>query len=89
MPSALSKPNPQLAFSILTNAGHEYPGDRNIHYTLASLYLKRHEKQEALEVFQTWGMAGAQAGDFRVAAGTALSVHKTDLADHFLRQGLV
>jgi tetratricopeptide (TPR) repeat protein len=80
--------NPQDAFSILSNAGHEYPGDRNIHYTLASLYLKRHQKQEALEVFQTWGMEGAQAGDFRVAAGTALSVHKTDLADHFLRQGL-
>ena len=80
--------DPQLAFSILANAGHEYPGDRNIHYTLASFYLKRHEKQEALEVFRTWGMAGAQAGDFRVAAGTALSAHKTDLADHFLRQGL-
>lgn len=78
----------QLAFSILANAGHEYPGDRDIHYTLASLYLKRHQKQEALEVFQTWGMEGAQAGDFRVAAGTALSIHKTDLADHFLRQGL-
>jgi tetratricopeptide (TPR) repeat protein len=80
--------NPQDAFSILANAGHEYPGDRNIHYTLASFYLKRRQKQEALEVFQTWGMEGAQAGDFRVAAGTALSVHKADLADHFLRQGL-
>ena len=80
--------NPQLAFSTLANAGHEYPGDRNIHYTLASLHLKRHEKQEALEAFQTWGMAGARAGDFRVAAGTALSAHKPDLADHFLRQGL-
>jgi tetratricopeptide (TPR) repeat protein len=80
--------NPQLALSILATAGHEYPGDRNIHYTLASFYLKRRQKQEALEVFQTWGMEGAQAGDFRVAAGTALSAHKTDLADHFLRQGL-
>jgi tetratricopeptide (TPR) repeat protein len=80
--------DPQLAFSILANAGHEYPSDRNIHYTLASFYLRRHENREALEVFQTWGMAGAQAGDFRVAAGTALSAHKTDLADHFLRQGL-
>jgi tetratricopeptide (TPR) repeat protein len=80
--------DPQGAFSILGNAGREYPGDRNIHYTLASLHLKRHEKQEALAAFQTWGMAGAQAGDFRVAAGTALSARKPDLADHFLRQGL-
>jgi hypothetical protein len=79
---------PQDAFSILANAAHEYPADRNIHYTLASLHLKRHENQEALAVFQSWGMAGAQAGDFRVAAGTALSAHKPDMADHFLRQGL-
>jgi tetratricopeptide (TPR) repeat protein len=80
--------NPQDAFSILGNASHEYPGDRNIHYTLASLYLKRRRTQDALAVFQNWGMAGAQAGDFRVAAGTALSAHNPDLADHFLRQGL-
>jgi tetratricopeptide (TPR) repeat protein len=80
--------NSQVAFSILASAAHEYPADRNIHYTLASLHLKRHENQEALAVFQTWGMAGAQAGDFRVAVGTALSAHKADLADHFLRQGL-
>ena len=80
--------NPQDAFSILASAAHEYPADRNIHYTLASLHLKRHENQEALAVFQSWGMAGAQAGDFRVAAGTALSAHKADLANHFLRQGL-
>jgi tetratricopeptide (TPR) repeat protein len=80
--------NPQDAYSILVNAAHEYPGDRNIHYTWASFHLKRHETREALEVFQNWGMAGAQAGDFRVAVGAALSAHKPDLADHFLRQGL-
>jgi len=80
--------NPQLAYSILTDAGREYPGDRNIHVALASLYLKQHEKQQALEVFQTWGMSGAQAGDFRVAAGAALSAHKSDLSDQFLRHGL-
>lgn len=79
---------PEVAFSILTDAGQEYPGDRNIHAALASLYLKRHDRQKALEVFQTWGLAGAQAGDYRVAAGAALSIHKFDLADQFLKQGL-
>src|SRR6202007_753726 len=69
---------PEAAFSILTDAAHEYPGDRNIHAALASLYLKRHDKQQALDVFQTWGMAGAQAGDYRVAAGAALSAHKNE-----------
>ena len=79
---------PELAFSILTDAGHEYPGDRNIHATLASLYLKRNDKQRALEVFQSWGMTNAQAGDYRMAAGAAISAHKPDLADQFLRSGI-
>ncbi len=79
---------PQLTFSILTDAGHEYPGNRNIHAALASMYLKRHEKEKALEVFQGWGMTGAQAGDYRVAAGAALSAHKNALAEQFMRQGL-
>ena len=81
--------NPQAAFSILSNAAREYPGDRDIHYTLATLYLKRHENQEALEVFRSWGMVGAQVGDYRVAAGAALSAHESDLANHFLRLGLI
>jgi tetratricopeptide (TPR) repeat protein len=80
---------PQLAYSILQNAVLEYPDDRNIHAEFASLYLRQHEKQKALDVFRSWGMTGAQAGDFRVAAGTALSAHKSDLAEQFLRQGLI
>lgn len=79
---------PDLAFTILTVAGREYPGNRNIHAALAALYLKRHDKEKALEVFQTWGMRGAQAGDYRMAAGAAFSAHKITLADEFLRRGL-
>lgn len=79
---------PETAFSILMDAGREYPGDRNIHSTLASLYLKRHNKQKALDVFQSWGMTGAQAGDYRVAAGAALAAHKFNLADQYLRRGI-
>ena len=79
---------PELAFSILTDAAQQYPGNRNIHAALATLYLKRHDKQKALEIFQSWGMTGAQAGDYRVAAGAALSAHKFDLADQYLRRGL-
>lgn len=79
---------PQRAFSILADAGQVYPRDRNIHIALVSLYLKRHDKEKALDVFQTWGMAGAQPADFRMAAGAALSVHKNDLAEEYLRRGL-
>jgi cellulose synthase operon protein C len=79
---------PELAFSILVDAGREYPSDRNIHAALAALYLQRNDKQKALDTFQSWGMAGAQAGDYRVAAGAALSDHKYELADQYLKQGL-
>ena len=83
------KKKPQLAFSILADAGQVYPNNRNIHIALASLYLKRHDKEKALSVFQTWGMAGAQAADFRMAAGAALAAHKNELAEQYLRLGLV
>lgn len=79
---------PEQALSILTDAAHQAPTDRDINSTLASMYLKRHDRQKALEVFQSWGMSGAQAGDYRVAAGVALSAHKMDLAEQYLHQGL-
>lgn len=79
---------PQLALSILNDAARQYPRDRNIHAALASLYLKRHDKDAALQLFETWNMAGAQADDYRLAAGTALSAHKNELAERFLQQGL-
>lgn len=79
---------PELALSILNEAAQQYPGDRNVHVALASLYLKRHDKQKAIEVFQTWNMAGAQAGDYGMAVGAALSEHKNELANRFLQQGL-
>lgn len=79
---------PEEAFSILLDAGQVYPDNRDIHAELASLYLKRHDKQRALAVFRTWDMNGAQAGDYRVAAGAALSAHKFDLAENFVNRGL-
>ena len=79
---------PQLAFSMLEDAAKVYPADRNIHVALASLYLKHHDKQQALDVLQTWGMNGAHAADFQMAAGAALSAHKNDLADQYLKRGL-
>ncbi|HKR28761.1 MAG TPA: cellulose synthase subunit BcsC-related outer membrane protein, partial [Acidobacteriaceae bacterium] len=79
---------PELAVTILNDAAQQYPRDRNIHVALASLYLKRHDKQKAIEVFQTWNMAGAQPGDYGMAVGAALSEHKNELASRFLQQGL-
>ncbi|MGH9587468.1 MAG: cellulose synthase subunit BcsC-related outer membrane protein, partial [Acidobacteriaceae bacterium] len=79
---------PQVAYSILVDAARVYPRSRDIRVALASLYLKRNDKQGALDVFQSWGMANAQAADYRMAAGAALSAHKNELADQFLQRGL-
>lgn len=79
---------PQTAFSILSDAASVYPRNRDLHIALASLYLKRHDRQQALEVFQGWGMMGAQAADFRMAAGAALSAHQNNLADSYIQRGL-
>jgi tetratricopeptide (TPR) repeat protein len=79
---------PQLAFSILTDGAREYPSNRDIQITLASLYLKRNDKDDALRVFREWRMVGAQAGDYRIAAGAALSAHQNNLGNQYLRWGL-
>src|SRR6185312_10280913 len=82
------KSKPQVAYSILVDAARVYPRSRDIRVALASLYLKRNDKQGALDVFQSWGMVNAQAADYRMAAGAALSAHKNELADQFLQRGL-
>lgn len=79
---------PQLGLSILNDAARDYPGNRDIQVTLASLYLKRNDKDGALRVFQNWRMADAQAADYRMAAGAALSAHRNDLANQYLSWGL-
>ena len=79
---------PERAIAILTDAERELPNDPKIYAALASVYMRQHDYQRALSVYGLWGMTGAEAGDYRAAAGTALAAHKSDLADHFLEQGL-
>src|SRR5437870_4047717 len=79
---------PERAIAVLTDAERELPNDPKIYAALASVYMRQHDYQRALSVYELWGMTGAEAGDYRAAAGTALAAHKSDLADHFLEQGL-
>jgi len=79
---------PQLAFDTLTVAAAQYPRNRDIHAALASLYLRKNDNQKALDIFRTWGMAGAVAGDYRMAAGAALSLHRNEVAEQYLHEGL-
>jgi tetratricopeptide (TPR) repeat protein len=86
---ALHSKRPAQAVAILTNAQRELPNDRRIPAALASVYQQRHEWQKALNVYESWKMTGADASDYRAAAGAALSAHNSTLADHYLRQGLL
>jgi cellulose synthase operon protein C len=79
---------PERAIAILTDAERELPNDPKIHASLASIYMRQHDYQRALSVYGLWGMTGAEAVDYRAAAGTALAAHKSDLAEHFLEEGL-
>jgi tetratricopeptide (TPR) repeat protein len=86
---ALHSKKSAQAVAILTDTQRELPNDRRIPAALASVYLQQHEWQKALNVYQSWKMADADASDYRAAAGAALSAHNSMLADHFLRQGLL
>lgn len=77
------------AVTILTDAQRELPNDRRMPAALASVYLQRHDWEKALGVYESWNMNGANASDYRSAAGAALSAHKMAVADHYLRQGLL
>jgi tetratricopeptide (TPR) repeat protein len=80
---------PGEAAAILTAAQREVPNDRRIPAALAAVYMHEHEWEKALNVYQSWNMTGANASDYRSAAGAALSAHKSAIADHYLRLGLL
>jgi Tfp pilus assembly protein PilF len=86
---ALSAKKPAQAITILTDAQRELPNDGRIPAALAAVYLRQHDWNKALNIYQAWKMASADAADYRSAAGAALSAHKDELADHFLREGLL
>jgi cellulose synthase operon protein C len=86
---AVRSRKPGEAVAILTAAASDLPGDRRIPAALASLYTRQRDWNKALAVYESWKMAGADAADYRTAAGAALSAHKNLLADHFMREGLL
>ena len=50
--------------------------------------MRQHQWQQAIEVYQSWGMAGAEAADYRAAAGAAVAAHKSGIANRFMQEGL-
>src|SRR5579864_2058593 len=78
----------EQAIGILNDAQRDLPNDPTIYAALALVYVKQHKYHEALSIYQSWNMAGAEPGDFHAAAGTALAVHNDAQADFYLREGL-
>jgi cellulose synthase operon protein C len=86
---AMRSKKPSEAVAILTDSRRDLPRDPRIPAALASVYARQHDWDKALAVYNSWNMVGADAGDYRAAAGVAISAHKNVLADHYLRQGLL
>src|SRR5215467_2653868 len=85
---AFEQKKPERAIAVLTQAEGNLPDNPKIHAELASVYSREHSYQKALEVFDAWGMKGAEAGDYRAAAGTAQAAHQPARVDFYLSQGL-
>ena len=85
---AMKDKKPERAISVLMEAQRDLPRDPKIYATLASVYARRHDYQKAMSVYESWGMKGAEPGDYRAAAGTALAWHKDQLLDLYLNEGL-
>ena len=85
---AMQNKKPEHAIAVLTDAERDLPNDPRLHAALASVYMKQHNRERALSVYESWGMTGATAGDYLAAAGTALAAHKIERIDFYLDQGL-
>ena len=75
------------AIEILTRAERELPTSANIRSALASLYVARHDYDGALEVYKSWGMTNATAGDYRAAASAAFASQKNIVGETYLMRG--
>ena len=74
--------------TILLETARVFPGDPHLRAELSFAYMAQHQNQKALDVYLTWGMAGAEVTDYRAAAGAALAAHKDPIADQFIQEGL-
>jgi len=86
--TAFSNKRPDEAISILADALRLSPNNPKLYGALASAYAREHNYRRALEIYASWTMTGARAADYRAAAGAALAVHKNELVNGYLEQGL-
>jgi tetratricopeptide (TPR) repeat protein len=78
----------ERAIAMLTEAWREAPQNAKFPSALAAVYLRKGDRGRALDVYREWGLNGAEAGDYRAAAGAALAAHDTPTAERFMGEGL-
>jgi tetratricopeptide (TPR) repeat protein len=86
--AAVKQDDTASAITLLTDAWRHAPKNPKFPSALAAIHLKRGDRARALEVYQTWGLQGADAGDYRAAAGASLAQHDTVTANRLLEEGL-
>src|SRR5499427_4780571 len=85
--AALKSQGLERAAAILVEAGQEEPHDPRLRSALAGVYLQEHQYEKVLDLYRSWGTAGADAGEYRLAAGAAVMAHQDALADTLLLEG--
>lgn len=75
------------AIAMLTGAARELPANNRIRSALASVYMTQHDYVHALEIYRSWGMVDAEAGDYRAAAGAAFATQQNIPGERFLWEG--
>ena len=86
--AALKADKGEQAIAILADAWRQRPQNPQMPAALAAMHLRQDHRAEALEVYRAWGLKGANAGDYRAAAGTALAARDRAFADRLLKEGL-
>ncbi len=86
--AAIAAKQPDRGIAILVSARSALPHDGRIQSALATAFSQEHEYHKALDIYSAWGLVGAEAGDYRAAAGAALATHNEILADAYLKDGL-
>ncbi|MBI1352979.1 MAG: tetratricopeptide repeat protein [Acidobacteria bacterium] len=80
--------NVQRSASILVAAARMFPEDDRVRRALAGTLLEAGYAGQALVVYKSWGLRGAEAADYAGAIGAAMTVQDRAATNQWLREGL-
>ena len=78
----------QRSAAILVAAARMFPQDDRIRRALAGALLEAGYAEQALTVYKSWGLSGAESADYLGAIGAAMTVDDRPAVNAWLREGL-